>query len=98
MQQTEQQFNIMALQMQAAERQAATLAAALDAVRNDTAHAVRDLRDALRAEERKMDALQQSLAVATREIASGTSARRRTSLGGASAAPARRIPEPGRNS
>ena len=65
MQQMEQQFNqqlsMHEVQLHAAEATAATLAAALDAVRNDAAQAYRDLREALSAEERKTDALQQRL-------------------------------------
>ena len=50
-----------AVQLHVAEATAATLAAALDAVRNHAAQACPELRDALSAEERKTDALQQRL-------------------------------------
>ena len=60
-QQFRQQLDMHEVQLHAAEATAATLAAALDAVRNDAAQAYRDLREALSAEERKTDALQQRL-------------------------------------
>ena len=56
-----QQLSMHEVQLHAAEATAATLAAALDAVRNDATQAYRDLREALSAEERKTDALQQRL-------------------------------------
>ena len=60
-QQFKQQLSMHEVQLHAAEATAATLAAALDAVRNDAAQAYRDLHDALSVEESKTDALQQHL-------------------------------------